>query len=151
MPDVPLSAIVAGLAGGVLTPLIMTWWRRVTPPADSSEFDALSRDQLHARNNKIDVIGQIASLCGLLTAFPFYFGPQDSNSPWPLGMGFGMMVIFPVTCFWLATRHGGATRWREFWRFYELKWGVSCRSLRWLYVPIGVLGIVSGVMVLSGI
>ena len=150
MQDFPLSAVVSGLVGGLLTPFIVRWWSRATPPAETSEFDSLGIETLRARNNRIDVVGQILSICGLLTAFPFYFGPLASNSPWPLGMGFGMMVIFPVTYFWFATRRGGLVRWYEFWRYYELKWGVGLRGLRWLYIPIAALGLVSLVMVLSG-
>ena len=151
MPDPTLSAIISGLVGGLLTPLIVRWWSRAAPPAETSAFDSLGMDVLRARNNRIDIVGTVLSFCGLLTAFPFYFGSGKSNSGWPLGMGFGMMVIFPVTFFWLATRHGGLARWHEFWRFYELKWGIGLRGLRWLYVPIALLGIVSSVMVLSGI
>jgi len=88
------------------------------------------------------------SFCGLLTAFPFYFGPAKSNNPWPVGMGMGMMVIFPVTFIWLATRRGGIARWHEFWRFYELKWGVGLRGVQWIYAPLAALGAVSLVMVL---
>jgi len=150
MPDFPLGAVVSGLVGGLLTPFIVRWWSRATPPAETSEFDSLGIETLRARNNRIDVVGQILSIGGLLTAFPFYFGPPASNSPWPLGMGFGMMVIFPVTYFWFATRRGGLVRWYEFWRYYELKWGVGLRGLRWLYIPIAALGLVSLVMVLSG-
>jgi hypothetical protein len=151
MPHVPLSVVISGLVGGLLTPLIVRWWSRAAPPAETSEFDSLGMDVLRARNNRIDVIGTVLSFCGLLTAFPFYFGPVKSNSGWPLGMGFGLMVILPVTYFWVATRHGGISRWHEFWRFYELKWGVGLRGLQWLYVPIAGLGIVSMIMVLTGI
>jgi hypothetical protein len=151
VPEFPLSAIVSGLVGGLLTPFVVRWWSRSAPPAKTSEFDELGSERLRARNNRIDVIGTTLSFCGLLTAFPFYFGSAHSNSPWPLGMGFGMMVIFPVTFFWLATRNGGIARWHEFWRFYELKWGVGLRGLRWVYVPIAALGIVSLVMIVAGI
>ena len=149
--DGTLRAIASGLAGGVLTPLIIRWWSRATPPAETSEFDSLGKDELRERNGRIDTIGTFLSFCGLATAFPFYFGAVPTNNGWPLGMGFGMMVIFPVTWFWLATRRGGIKRWHEFWRFYELKWGVGLRGLRWLYVPVGLLGIISAVMVLLGI
>lgn len=151
MSDFPLSAIVSGLVGGLLTPFIMRWWSRAAPPARTSEFDSLGIETLRARNDRIDVVGQLLSFCGLLTAFPFYFGSGDTNSPWPLGMGFGMMVILPVTYFWIATRRGGLGRWHEFWRYYELKWGLGLRGLRWVFVPIAALGIVSFVMVLSDI
>jgi hypothetical protein len=149
--SIPFSVIVSGLVGGLLTPLIVHWWSRAAPPAETSEFDSLGMGVLRARNNRIDVIGTLLSFCGLLIAFPFYFGSEKSNSWWPIGMGAGMMVIFPVTYFWVATRHGGIARWHEFWRFYELKWGIGLRGLRWLYVPLAGLGIVSLVMVLSGI
>jgi hypothetical protein len=147
MPDIPSSAIISGLVGGLLTPLIMYWWKRVAPPAETSDFDAMGIDAQHARNNRIDVVGTVLSFCGLLTASPFYFGPMKTNSFWPLGMGVGMMVIFPLTFFWIATRRGGIARWREFWRLDELKWGVS---LRRFYAPLAMLGVVSLVRMLSG-
>jgi hypothetical protein len=151
MPDPSLSVAVSVAVGGLLTPLIVRWWSRAAPPAETSEFDSLGLDGLRERNNRIDVIASILSFCGLLTAFPFYIGPAKWNSGWPLGMGFGFMVIFPVIYIWLATRHGGVSRWHEFWRFYELKWGIGLRGLRWFYVPVAGLGIVSLVMVLIGI
>ena len=151
MPDFPLSAIASGVVGGLLAPLIVHWLGRAAPPAETSEFDSLGIETLRARNNQIDVVGQVLSFCGLLTAFPFYFGPLNSESPWPLGMGFGMMAIFPVTYFWIATRGGGLRRWHEFWRYYELKWGVGLRAVRWVFGPLATLGVISLIMVLSGI
>lgn len=135
MPDATFSVILSGLMGALLTPLIVRWWSRAAPPAETSEFDSLGMDALRARNSRIDNVGTVLSFCGLLTAFPFYFNSSATNSWWPLGMGFGMMVIFPVTYFWLATRGGGLARWYEFWRFYEIKWGIGLRGLRWVYVP----------------
>ena len=151
MPKISLGFGISVIASAILTPFIMSWWKRAAPPAKASEFDALGMDALRARNNRIDVIGTALSFCGLLTAFPFYFGRAHWNSPWPIGLGFGMMVIFPVTFFWAATRHGGIGRWREFWRFYELKWGVGIRGVSWVFVPAAILGIVSLVAILSDI
>lgn len=150
MPHIPFGVVISGLVGSLLTPLVMRWWGRAAPPAKTSEFDSLGMDVLKKRNNRIDAIGSVLCFCGLLTAFPFYFGPSRSNSGWPIGMGFGFMVIFPVVWVWLATRSGGVARWHEFWRFYELKWGVGFRGLRWVFVPLAALGIVSLVMVLAG-
>jgi hypothetical protein len=148
MISTSLSVVITGLVGGLLTPLIVRWWSRATPPAETSPFDSLGMEVLRARNNRIDNIGTVFSFCGMLTAFPFYFGGAKSNNFWPVGLAMGMMVIFPVTFFWLATRHGGVARWHEFWRFYELKWGIGLRGLRWVYVPLAGLGLVSLAMLL---
>jgi hypothetical protein len=148
--DIDPSVGISGVVGGLLTPLIVHWWSRLCPPAESSEFDSMGMDELRARNNRIDNIGSVLSFVGLLTAFPFYFGPVKWESGWPVGLGLGMMVIWPVTFFWLATRRGGIARWLEFWRFYEIKWGVGLRGLRWFFVPVALLGVVSLVMVLFG-
>ena len=43
--DGTLRAIAAGLAGGLLAPLIVRWWSRAVPPAETSEFDSLGMDE----------------------------------------------------------------------------------------------------------
>jgi len=70
---------------------------------------------------------------------------------WLVGLGFGLMVILPISFFAAVTFRGGAVRHRELWRFYELKWNVSLRSLAWLYIPLAILGVVSFIMVVGSV
>jgi len=39
----------------------------------------------------------------------------------------------------LITSREGTERFRKFWRYYEVKWGIGLRSIAWVYVPIGAL------------
>ena len=123
----------------------------LSPPSDLTRFDSIGIEMLTKRNNWIDNIGQVLSFSGLLTAFPFYFGQTESESFWPLGMGFGCMVIFPVSFFALITWRNGYDRWLEFWRYYEIKWGISTGGIKWVYIPIALLGFISMFNILNGI
>jgi hypothetical protein len=103
--------------------LLVKWWARLTPPASESEFDRLDFEALRARN-------------GLAPA-----------TFWLLALGFGLMVLLPVAYVAAVTLPHGAQRFREYWRFYELKWGIGLSGIRWVYIPIAILGLVSFVMV----
>ena len=49
------------------------------------------------------------------------------------------MVALPVAVIALITLRQGSDRFREFWRFYEIKWGVGLCGIAWVYLPIGLL------------
>jgi len=75
-------------------------------------------------------------------------GSVWGHSPWPLGLGLGLMVILPTLFILMVTLPQGSVRVREFMRFYETKWGIGIRGLRWIYVPIAMLGLVSLTMLM---
>ena len=41
-------------------------------------------------------------------------------------------------------------RFQEFWRFYEIKYGIGIRGITWVYTPIGLLGIMGPFMIFIG-
>jgi hypothetical protein len=143
--------IASSLASLVLTPLVMMAWQRLTPPADVSEFDALGSAALRARNKYLDYLFTILMFVGLIT--PFAFIRNASSPPHALalfGLGFGLMVDLPVAVIAGMTLPYGVSRFREFWRFYETKWGISVMAVALVYTPIGLLGIAcTAVLLLS--
>jgi len=145
-----LSPIISGAAAAILTPLIMALWSKMAPPAESSAFDHIDPDDLHDRNNGIDVVCQVLSVTGIFVPL----GLMAVGVPptfWLVSLGFGLMVILPVSYITAVTYRGGIERFREFWRFYELKWKIGIRSIMWLYIPIAILGVASFIVLAIGI
>jgi len=129
----------------------MMAWQRLTPPADVSEFDALGSAALRARNKYLDYLFTILMFVGLIR--PFAFIRNASSPPDDLalfGLDFGLMVDLPVAVIAGMTLPYGVSRFREFWRFYETKWGISVMAVALVYTPIGLLGIAcTAVLLLS--
>ena len=138
-----IGIVLSAIAAAIGTPLIMKWWGRLAPPTQASEFDSLSREELRRRNNWIDNVACVLALAGIVSPLLLYANGMSRQNPWPVGLGFGLMVILPVTLVALLTLPQGLGRFREFWRFYELKYGIGIRGISYVFVPIGVLGIVS--------
>ena len=42
---------------------------------------------------------------------------------------------------------GGLPRFREFWRFYELRWGIGVTGIKLVYIPFAVLGLVAALKI----
>ena len=135
----------------------MAAWRRWTPPATASEFNSIDPSELNRRNGGLNRLFTVLMFVGLATPFALLFwlrrGPLP-NSPLLAGgflaLSFGLMVDLPVAAIALITLRGGPKRFREFWRFYELKYGVGLRGIVWVYVPIGALVPVGLVLVALG-
>ena len=141
--------IAASVASFVLTPLVMGAWHRLTPPAEASEFDALGSAALRARNKYLDYLFTVLMFVGLVTPFAFI---RNASSPTHaialLGLAFGVMVDLPVAAIAGLTLPYGVSRFREFWRFYELKWGIGLRGIALVYTPIGLLGVTCAAILL---
>ena len=143
------NLIASSLASLVLTPLVMVAWHRLTPPAEASEFDALGSAALRARNKYLDYLFTVLMFVGLIT--PFAFIRNASSPPHAialLGLGFGLMVDLPVAAIAGLTLPYGVSRFREFWRFYEVKWKIGLRGVALVYTPIGLLGITCAAILL---
>jgi hypothetical protein len=138
---------MAVLASIVLTPLIVYVWSRAFPVRSDPEFAAIDYQTLKKRNGWIDLIATAMMFAGL--AAPFLLIPfvRKENAMWLIGVAIGSMVIFHFLWVCAATRSFGGQRAREFWRFYELRWGIGIAGIKFVYIPLGVLGIVSAVMV----
>ena len=107
----------------VLTPVVMTIWRRFTI---------------------LMIVGLFIPLLLLLAS------PSKSLSRLLgfLALQFGLMIDLPVAVIAAMTMRQGIKRFQEFWRYYEIKYGIAIRGIAWIYIPIGLLGPIGLVMVL---
>ncbi len=138
-----LGITLAGVAAAIGTPLLMKLWGKLSPPEAISEFDHYSPEDLKRRNNWIDRVGVFLSLSGIFLPLVLYANGVSKHNPWPVGLGFGLMVILPTAFFAIVTLPKGGDRFREFRRFYELKYGIGMRGLTVVYVPLACLGLLS--------
>ena len=136
-------------ASAVLTPLLVMLWARLSPPATTSDFDHLDSDTLRARNGQKDNIATLLSIIGICVPLVVMYLRLAPGSFWLVGLGFGLSVLLPVGYIAAVTLPQGAQRFHEFWRFYELKWGIGLRGIRLVYIPIAILGLVCLVMVIQ--
>jgi hypothetical protein len=133
------SAVVAAY----VTPLIMSLWSRLSPPSESSRYDGFSEAELKRRNNWINNVAIVLALLGIWAPLTLYVNGLSKHNPWPVGLGFGLMVILPVAFVSLVTLPKGVKRYGEFWRFYELKYKIGLRSIAVVYWLLGLLGVLS--------
>jgi hypothetical protein len=62
---------------------------------------------------------------------------------WALGLAFGLSISAHFICVSVLTLpFGGLKRFREFWQFYELRWGIAMAGIRVVYIPLVVLGLI---------
>lgn len=140
------------MAGDLLTEFLRAtlaeFVGKLAPPERKSDFDALRPEELGRRNNWIDVAAQVLG-AGAVAVTPIIIVNGWSRSLWLgglfCGLPFAVMLAFVVA----ATIPGGARRFREFWRFHELKEGVSVKVLAAVYGSLAALGVVSAWRVLS--
>ena len=142
----PLSLVLSTVAATLLTPLVVTLWSRAFPPAplDAQE----SKENLRTRNGWIDAVATIFMFIGLF--FPLVLFGRNFNNVgiWAVGLMFGLMVSMHFLWVCVATiPFGGLARFREFWRFYELRWGIAMKGIRVIYIPISLLGLFSAVKI----
>jgi hypothetical protein len=141
--------LVASLA---LTPVVMALWQRAAPPTDCSEFDALGL-ALTERNGRLNSLFTFLMFVGLLVPLPFLLSLPASSGLRAFGfvaLAFGLMVDLPVVVIGVITMREGIKRFQEFWRFYEIKYGIGLRGIAWVYIPIGLLAPIGLVMVVLG-
>lgn len=134
---------VSGFIGAVATPAIMGLWSKLSPPREISPSEKYSYDQLDDRNSRINRIASILSVSGILIVIPLYFVGIPNTNPWPVGLGFGLMIVLPAAYVSIMTLSKSVDRFMEFWRFYELKYNISIRSLLVVYVLLSILGFIS--------
>jgi hypothetical protein len=151
MADLTLTLpLVASLA---LTPVVMALWQRAAPPTDSSEFDALGVAALTERNGRLNSLFTLLMFVGLLVPLPILLSLTVSSGLRAFGfmaLTFGLMVDLPVVVIGAITMREGVKRFQEFWRFYEIKYGIGLRGIAWVYIPIGLLAPIGLLMVLLG-
>lgn len=141
-PSFALSTFAATL----LTPLVVTLWSRAFPPAPLSEQE--NAQTLRARNGWIDGIATVFMFVGLFLPLVLFGRNFNAVGIWAVGLMFGLMVSMHFLWVCVATiPFGGLNRFREFWRFYELRWGIGMKGIRAVYIPISLLGLLSVVKI----
>lgn len=138
-----MNGIGIFVISAIATPRIIVVWGLAFPPSEKSRFNKFSAEELKKRNNLLEVITQWSSLLGI--AFPLlYFneGELDAFGLWVVGFAFGSMVAIPCLIVSLVTLPKGRERFFEYWRFYELKYGIGIKSILVLIVfSLGLLGL----------
>jgi hypothetical protein len=129
-----------------LGPLIGRALSRAFPPQEPvpNEYEIL-----RSRYNNLNVAAQLASVAAIISSAYFLFSFVPSNTPWIVGVLFGWLVLAPVLLIALFTLPRGFARWREFWRFYELRYKINLRFLTPLYALLCLLGIISTAVMLQ--
>lgn len=138
------------IISAILTPLIIIVWGLAFPPSEKSRFNKFSAEELKNRNNLLEVITQWSSLLGL--AFPLLYFTEselDAFGFWIIGFAFGSMVAIPCSIVALVTLPKGRERFFEYWRFYELKYGIGIQSILVLVVFSLALLILSSVKMVT--
>lgn len=132
-------------AAATLTPLAMYFFGRMWPPRRVGEF---RRERLKAQYGWIDTVAMLlcmASAVAPLSLLNLMSSNTDPIGIWIIGLQFGSMVIVPSLWVALATLPFGVHRFRDFWLFYEVRWGVGMRGWCIICLPLGILGVVSAV------
>ena len=136
------SLVLSTFAACLLTPLAITLWSRAYPPAHLGATK--SKENLRKRNGWIDSIATIFMFVGWCMPFVLFGRSFNSVGMWAIGLMFGLMVSLHFLWVCIATiPFGGIVRFREFWRYYELKWGIAMKGIRAVYIPISLLGFIS--------
>lgn len=142
MSSIALSTFAATL----LTPLVVTLWSRAFPPAPLAAQENI--ETLRARNGWIDAIATVFMFIGLFLPLVLFGRAFSAVGVWGGGLMLGLMVSMHFVWVCVATiPFGGITRFREFWRFYEMRWGIAMKGIRVVYIPISLLGLLSAVKI----
>ena len=140
-----MKGLLIFLISGVATPAIMLALSAIVPPSRDSEFDHIPTSTLYARNTWVDRTGQCICLLGI--AVPWYYADAwalDDNLGWSIGLIAGLMVAFAYIFYTLATLpRGGLDRFREFFRFYELKHGIGAYGVHGIAILATSIGAIS--------
>jgi hypothetical protein len=138
-----IDDIVTGLIGGLLGERLKTLAR----PRKTSAFDSIPAKTLKQRNNWIDVAGRFIYVGSYFVFFAglLYFGL--GGNLWRVALVFFFPETLALVFVGAATLPHGIKRWHEFWRFHEIKQRSHLYLLLALYIPMGLLGLVSAIMV----
>jgi hypothetical protein len=124
----------------VLTPIILRALGRALPPrrADGPEYDSLFH-----RYRSLELWSQLAALVGMVGAVTFFILLRGGNTPWIVGLVLGWPVLVAILFIAAFTLPHGLSCWREFWRFYELRYHVTLRFFAPVYALLCALGVIS--------
>jgi hypothetical protein len=138
--------VLSAFAASFMTPLVVTLWSRTFPPAPLNKSE--NKETLRARNGWIDLIATMFMFARLFIPLVLFGRDFNSAGIWAVGLMFGLMVSLHFLWVCVATiPFGGLARFREFWRFYEVRWGIAMKGIRMVYIPISLLGLFSVVKI----
>jgi hypothetical protein len=132
-------------AATVFTPIIMHALSWALPPRSTGATDYGS---LSNKYRSLELWSQFAAFAGIIGAGAFFILARIGNTPWILGLVFGWPVLVAVLFIATFTLPHGIGCWREFWRFYELRYHVTLRFFAPLYAALCALGLVSTAVLL---
>ena len=132
-----LQGLLSGYFGDRLAKLVR--------PRKTSEFDVIPIDELRKRNNWIDVAANFILAGGFLLLFAVNLILGLNGNLWRVGFWFCFPVTLAFIFFAIATLPKGLRRYREFWRFHELKHRIHRALSLCLFVPLALLGLVSAI------
>jgi hypothetical protein len=133
-------------AATVFTPIILRALSRILP---AQRGDALEVDSLSHRYRSLELWSQLAAIVGVIGAVAFFILMRVGNTPWIIGLVFGWPVLVAIVFIAAFTLPHGLSDWRDFWRFYELRYNIALRFVAPLYAALAVLGLVSTAVMLS--
>jgi len=137
-----LNAILHGLLGGALGHRLM----QMVKPATTSEFDAMSKEELHRRNNWIYVTADVIFIAGLVLLFVIIAAlGLEGRSPWRVVFWFFFPVTLMMAFIAAVTLPSGRKRFREFWRFQELKYRAHWKLTFSLCVAGALVGLIAAI------
>src|SRR6266849_4848333 len=122
--DTTWRIALSTFAATVLTPILLRALGRALPPrrGDAPEYDSLSY-----RYRSLERWSQLAAFIGIAGAVAFFILLRVGNTPWILGLVFGWPVLVAILFIATFTLPHGLSSWREFWRFYELRYHITLR------------------------
>ena len=129
-----------------LGPLIGRALSRAFPPQQPVPDEY---EMLRSRYNGLNVAAQLVSVAAIISSAYFLFTFVPDNTPWVVGVVFGWLVIAPVLLIAIFTLPRGFAHWREFWRFYELRYKINLRFFSVLYTLLCLVGIISTAVMLQ--
>jgi MFS family permease len=134
-----IDDIVTGIIGGYLADRL---GRRFLPPKATSSFDYISREDLRRRNHWIEIVGAAIWPTAMLLIFIGLLNFGLNQNPWRIGLLFGFPIALTLAFVCAVTLPKGLPRFREFWRYHELKNGIRLAALLALYVPLAIIGVI---------
>ena len=144
--DTTWRIALSTLAASVFTPIILRALSRALPPRQTNPTD---RESLPYKYRSIELWSQVAAFIGIIGAGAFLISAHLGNTPWIVGLVFGWPVLVAILFIAAFTLPHGLSCWREFWRFYELRYDIQLRFLAPLYAALCALGLVSTAVLVS--
>ena len=140
-----MSTALPLFAAIVLTPVVMLVLARLFPIRAANDLELRL---LRRKYGWLGVIATVAVFVGMFVSIALIIALRVGNTPWMLGVVAGWLVLAPVLVIAAFTLPRGINRWREFWRYYELKYRISLGFIAPVYSAFSLIGIVSTVVLL---